>query len=273
MRTDKQMHLWRKDWSSELSPSWRVRMRLFRYRSESKPLRIVRISKRSTTRKDICFMLHAHVLGSTCCRLLITGATPGSGFLDDLLMCSWPVATTWAITPARAAGYEAAPFDAGHLDCVDLDEVAGIVHSDRYQHAPVQAETAQAKFLQAVDGRQAYPAGRARSSKKSSPPYTATQEPVAPICVCRTSQAFGNRSEIYRPVWTRRPKGQRSCEQKCSPRILQGQGVMSSLNEATRKTKSGRIQKRKPRGACAPPPWLHAHHIRSVPNWSIGNDI
>ena len=56
---------WRKDWSSAPSRSWRVTTRLFRYRSGSKPSRMMRISKRSTTRRDTCFMSPAPVPGIT----------------------------------------------------------------------------------------------------------------------------------------------------------------------------------------------------------------
>ena len=56
---------WRKDWSSAPLPSWPVTTRLFRCRSASKPSRMMRISKKSTTRKDTCSTSPAPVPGTT----------------------------------------------------------------------------------------------------------------------------------------------------------------------------------------------------------------
>ena len=147
-------------------------------------------------------------------------------------------------------------FDADRLDCVNLDEVVGIVTATSTSTRRHRLRSPGKNSSRgSMAGRRTPRRGaliRQRRAAEPPPIHGATHGPVAPICVCLTSQSFGDRSEICRPVWTRRPKGQESCEQKCPPRILQGRGVMSPLNEATRKTKIRRIQKRRPRGACPP---------------------
>ena len=54
-----------------------------RFRNGSKPSRMMRISRRSTTRRDACFTSHAQRERD---HLLIAGVEPASEFLDDLLM-------------------------------------------------------------------------------------------------------------------------------------------------------------------------------------------
>ena len=53
-----------------------------------------------------------------------------------------------------ATGYDPAPFDTGRLDRVDPGKLAGAVHRGGYQHPPVEAGTAGAEALQAVDSGQ-----------------------------------------------------------------------------------------------------------------------
>ena len=54
-----------------------------------------------------------------------------------------------------AAGDDPAPFDANHLDRVDPGKLAGALHRGRDQHASVEAGTARAEALQAIDAGQA----------------------------------------------------------------------------------------------------------------------